>query len=231
MSGYTPAFDSIYDGTLYGRWPTAAVWATLIPLIDKHGEINRSYEAIAGMTGWPMELLRQGITELMQPDPGSRTPDEDGRRLILIDAARPWGWRVVNHAHYRERARLMAKNEREVTSGKNAERMATAAHRRSPPLTAAHRLSDANADADKNSSEKKTSPRSTRARKCPGSFEPDRAFALSALPDIDVETEVARFRDHQFRDPKSDWDGTWRNWIRTCKDTGRYARKVARQWE
>jgi hypothetical protein len=67
--------------------------------------------------------------------------------------------------------------------------------------------------------------RARRSRKCPASFEPDRAFALSALSDLDVEAELARFRDHEFREPRSDWDATWRNWIRTCKDTGRYAKK------
>ena len=122
MAGYTPAFDSIYDGTLYGRWPAAAVMATLIPLIDAKGCINRSFEAIAGMTGWPMELLKRGIEELEQPDPHSRTPAEDGRRLIKLDPARPWGWRVVNHMLYREKARKMAYDKERTESGRDAER-------------------------------------------------------------------------------------------------------------
>lgn len=141
--GYTPAFDDIYMGTLYGRWPAAAVWASLLPLIDANGCIDMSLQAICGMTGWPMDLLKQGIEQLMEPDPDSRSPDSEGRRLVPMEPGRPWGWRAVNHRKYRERARLQNKNAREVESGQNQERMATkppltAAHRRSPPLTPSH---------------------------------------------------------------------------------------------
>ena len=72
----------------------------------------------------------------------------------------------------------------------------------------------------------KTRSGRARTRRCPVDYEPDRAFALSVLPDLDVETEVSRFRDHEFRDPRSDWAAVWRNWVRTGRDTGRYARKL-----
>lgn len=144
MSGYTPVFSEIYMGSLYGRWPAAAVWASLLPLCDKNGVIDASPQAIAGMTGWPLDLLMQGITDLLQPDPDSRTPDEDGRRLMPLEG-RPWGWRVVNHGKYREKARLSAKNAREVEEGRNAERLRD---RRRPPETAADPLSNANANSD-----------------------------------------------------------------------------------
>jgi hypothetical protein len=133
MAGYTPAFSSIYDGTLCGKWPTAVVWASLLPLIDSRGEIRMSYEAIAARTGWPMDLLRQGISDLMLPDPDSQSEAEEGRRLVLLDASKNWGWRAVNHALYREKARLMSKAQREIANGSNRERMKD---RRGPPGTA-----------------------------------------------------------------------------------------------
>lgn len=113
MSGYTAVFSDIYMGTLYGRWPAAPVWATLLPLIDQHGRIDMSMQAIAGMTGWPIDLLEQGIQQLMEPDPNSRTDGHEGRRLIPIDPNRPWGWIAVNHGKYKEKARLLHKNARE----------------------------------------------------------------------------------------------------------------------
>jgi hypothetical protein len=133
--GYTPAFDSIYTGTLFGRWPMAAVWGSLIPLIDPKGQINFSYEALAGMIGWPMDLLRQGIAQLMEPDPGSRSEAEDGRRLVPIDPTRGWGWRVVNHALYREKARKQFHNQQAVESGANRERMQTRRDQTRPGTT------------------------------------------------------------------------------------------------
>lgn len=156
MAGYTPVFDSIYTGTLYGKWPTAAVWASLLPLFDKNGVLDLSIDAICGMTGWPRDLMEQGINALMQPDPHSRTKGEDGRRLVLIDPDRSWGWRAVNHSRYREKARLLNRDAERVASGQNAARMArrrTPGDPRRPPETPADPPSDADAytDADKNS--------------------------------------------------------------------------------
>ena len=139
LSGYTPVFSSIYDGTLYGKWPAAAVFATLLPLADVRGHIDMSPEAIAGRTGWPLELLLQGIEQLCEPDRKSRSQELEGRRLVPLDPGRSWGWSIVNHELYREKARLMAKNAREIEDGKNAARMKD---RRRPPETAADPLSN-----------------------------------------------------------------------------------------
>jgi hypothetical protein len=63
------------------------------------------------------------------------------------------------------------------------------------------------------------------SRRVPESFSPDEAFALAALPDLDIKTEVAKFRDCEFAKPRKDWPATWRTWIRNCKDSGRYSRR------
>jgi hypothetical protein len=115
-------YGSIYDGTLMGQWPAAAVFASILPLADKNGNIDLNPKLIAYKTGWPPELLTQGIEQLMQPDPHSRSKDKEGRRLELIDPNRPWGWHVVNHQLYREKSRLAEKNALYTQSGKDAER-------------------------------------------------------------------------------------------------------------
>ena len=119
---YTPVFSSIYTGTLYGRWPAAAVWATLLPLFDRHGILDVSIDALCVMTGWPRDLLELGIKQLMETDPSSRSPAEGGRRLVLLEEGRSWGWKAVNHSHYREQARLLAKDSARTASGLDAER-------------------------------------------------------------------------------------------------------------
>lgn len=135
MSGYTPVFRSIYSGSLFGQWPAAAVMATILPLCDPQGRIDLHPKAIAAMTGWPQPLLEQGIAQLSEPDPESRTDVAEGRRLVLLDESRAWGWQVVNFAAYREKARLMAKSAREVATGSNKKRL-TAGDRRRPPVNA-----------------------------------------------------------------------------------------------
>jgi hypothetical protein len=139
VSGYVPLFDSVLDGTLFGKWPHTGIWTCLLSQVDQHGEIDMHPNLLAAKIGVPADLLMSCISDFMKPDPGSRTKDHDGRRLELIDAdSRDWGWRVINHAKYREKARLKAKAQREVESGENAKRMND---RRSPPETAADPLS------------------------------------------------------------------------------------------
>lgn len=131
MSGYTPAFESIYTGSLHGQWPTAAVWASLLPLIDARGRIDMSFQAIATMTGWPIDLLRQGIAKLEEPDADSRSPAEEGRRLVKLDPNRSWGWRVVNHGLYKERAR----EKQRSADGRNAEKVREWRNRQNKDVT------------------------------------------------------------------------------------------------
>lgn len=149
MSGYTPVFKLIFQGTLCGQYPDTAAWLFFLALADKNGHVDMTPQFISAVTGMPVDDLTACIERFMQPDPGSRSSAEEGRRLVLIDPARSWGWRIVNHDKYREKARLAAKNAREVEEGANAERLkhrrSTAGDRRRPPLTDP---SNANANTD-----------------------------------------------------------------------------------
>lgn len=245
MSGYTPVFDSVFHGTLCGQWPTLPVWLTILPLADKNGHIDMTYQAIAALTGWPLDLLKQAIGTLTQPDPDSRSPEEEGRRLVLLDPTnRQWGWRVVNHGQYREKARKQMQQIAATESGRDAERKRIererariGAHHPSPAMSggvqscpavsSAGRLSDSDSDSDSDARGRARK----RAMRLPDDFEPDLAYARDAVPDIDAQAEYERFRDFWrskagSAGTKLDWPATWRNWIRTCRDSGKYARRV-----
>ena len=237
MSGYTPVFSEIYMGSLYGRWPAAAVWASLLPLCDKNGVIDASPQAIAGMTGWPLDLLMQGITDLLRPDPDSRTPDDDGRRLTPLEG-RPWGWRVVNHGKYREKARKMAYDSERTASGRDAERKRAerASVPRSPDASREVPLSDSDANTDPFTSSLRSEvpptavlPRAKRsATRIPEDFglTPEReAYAVKNLPRVDAPALMEAFRDHWKaasgpKARKTDWDATWRTWVRNANQFG-----------
>lgn len=122
MSGYTPVFSSIFQGTLCGRWPDTGVWLCLLALADKHGHVDMTVSYISAITGVPAEMLSECITRFMAEDPQSRTQEQEGRRLRSIDAGRGWGWVIVNHAKYREKARLQSKDSRRTDAGEDAER-------------------------------------------------------------------------------------------------------------
>lgn len=63
------------------------------------------------------------------------------------------------------------------------------------------------------------------SRKCPASFEPrePEAFIADNAPGVDWRAETAKFRDHTFKTARTDWDGTWRNWMRTAFESLRPA--------
>lgn len=122
MSGYTPLFDSLTKGTLCGRWPDIGLWPIVLSLADKHGIVDCTPVHLAAITGLPVDEVIACMERFCEPDPYSRSQDCEGRRLIQLDGHRDWGWQVVNHAKYREKARLTAKNARDTASGKEAAR-------------------------------------------------------------------------------------------------------------
>lgn len=128
--GYTPLFSSVFSGSLYGKYPDTAAWIFLLALADKHGVVDSTPEYISGVTGMPLADLLGCIARFLEPDPKSRSPENQGRRLVLVDPSRAWGWRIVNFAKYRERARLASKAANEIDSGKNAKRMRARRDRR-----------------------------------------------------------------------------------------------------
>jgi hypothetical protein len=243
--GYTPVFSSIYDGTLYGKWPDAAVFATLLPLADAQGRIDMSLQAIAGRTGWPLELLRQGIEGLCSPDTESRTDAEDGRRMVLLDPSRPWGWRLVNHGKYREKARKAAFDAERIASGQNAARMAarrpdeTRADPRRPDETRADPPSDSDTDSNTDKNGREARKRAPTAQRIPEDFEltPERRKVAEA-ENADPDREFAKFTDHWraasgANARKHDWDATWRNWCRKAAEFRRgpaQASQPAQTW-
>lgn len=99
---YGKLFTSMYDGTLAatGPWQALVTFQQLIALADRDGVVDMTAAAISRRTSIPLEIIELGITELMKPDPQSRTPTEEGRRITLLEEHRTWGWRLVNYKHY-----------------------------------------------------------------------------------------------------------------------------------
>lgn len=108
---YGKIFDSIYDGTLRTNWQALVTFQQLIILADKSGVVDMTPHAIHGRTGIPMEIIEAGLDHLSKPDPYSRSNEEEGRRIVLIDDCRPWGWRLVNHGYYNRLRSMEEKRE------------------------------------------------------------------------------------------------------------------------
>lgn len=98
---YTKLFNVLLTSSVWNESDsTRVVWITLLALADKHGEVHGSIPGIARVAGVEVEECREAFEVLAAPDPDSRTPDEEGRRILPIDG----GWVLVNHQKYREMA-------------------------------------------------------------------------------------------------------------------------------
>ena len=111
---YAKIFDSIWDGSMRGKSDPLFVFVNLLTHADDQGVVDRHWKPICDETGLPEKRVIDALNFLEQPDPDSRSILEDGRRIIRIDSHRSWGWRIVNHGHYRELC----------TRAQNAERQA-----------------------------------------------------------------------------------------------------------
>lgn len=152
---YTKVFRSIFDGSLYGHFESTVTFLGFLILANKDGEVDQTAEKIAANTGFPLDLIQKGIADLTAPDKRSRTPDEDGKRLVLLDAHRDWGWRIVNFEKYnsirnqQERAeyfRQYRKRKRNVLRVTDA----TKGNQEQPPKTPSY--SDTDTDTDREGS-------------------------------------------------------------------------------
>lgn len=99
---YGKVFTSMYDGTLAtkGPWQALVTFQQMIVLADKDGVVDMTADAISRRTSIPLEIITTGIAELSLPDPESRSAAEDGRRIVLLEGHRTWGWQIVNYAKY-----------------------------------------------------------------------------------------------------------------------------------
>ena len=99
---YGKIFESIYDGTLAEDWRALITFQQMIVLCDSDGVLDMTTQAVSRRTGIPIEHINAGVEILEQPDPHSRTSDDQGRRIMRLDDHRAWGWKIINHQKYRD---------------------------------------------------------------------------------------------------------------------------------
>ena len=91
-------FASAFTGSLFGAGPHVfSVWAYAIAH-TRDGEVELNPAVLAAAIGMPVEEVHRAVDYLTSADPRSRSPEEDGRRLVHEGA---YLYRVVNAANYR----------------------------------------------------------------------------------------------------------------------------------
>lgn len=110
---YAKVFKSLFDGSMRGKSDMILVFVNLLCNSDSHGVVDRTARAIADETGLTVERVQAALTAMESPDAESRRPEQEGRRIVRLDDHRTWGWRIVNHEHYRQLCSRMQATERQ----------------------------------------------------------------------------------------------------------------------
>lgn len=93
-------FRCLWQGSLCGKADEQLVFVYMLAHADSGGQVEMVQSIISQQTGLPLDRVEAAIAALMAPDPESRTPDQEGRRLLPL-GERSWGWEIVNYAKYR----------------------------------------------------------------------------------------------------------------------------------
>lgn len=116
MAGYTKLFNSILASSVWQESvSTKVLWITFLAMADKDGVAEASVPGLAKIAGLSITDTEAGIKSLSAPDKYSRTRDFDGRRIEACDG----GWRILNHAKYRQK--MSADDRREYKRTKQQE--------------------------------------------------------------------------------------------------------------
>lgn len=95
-------FPQMFEGSLVDAgWEAIVTLQQLVILANVEGVVDKTPDWISRTTTIPLEIIAKGLAALEKPDPESRTPGEEGRRIVRVSDARSWGWRIVNYEHYR----------------------------------------------------------------------------------------------------------------------------------
>ncbi len=91
-------FQSMYTGSMVGAGPDVfAVWGYVLAHKDKAGTVELNPRLIATTIGMSKARAKSAVDYLCAPDPDSRNPDMDGRRLVSLG---PFLYTVVSHEKY-----------------------------------------------------------------------------------------------------------------------------------
>lgn len=165
MAGYTKLHAEILDSTIWREDDkTRLVFITLLAMANQHGEIMTSIPGLADRARVSLKDCEYALDRLMAPDPYSRTPDNDGRRVGPIAG----GYLLLNYEAYRKRmdqehqrnlardrkARSRAKQSLNETNGAMSRENVT----ESTDVTRCHDKAEAEAEADKEAKKSKILP-------------------------------------------------------------------------
>jgi len=90
---------------------TVRIWIYLLAEADLTGIVMSTLPAIARDNLMPAEKVRTILKSFMEPDPDSRDPENEGRRIV-IHCEPTWAIEILNYGKYREKDFSHAERQR-----------------------------------------------------------------------------------------------------------------------
>ena len=98
---YVKMYEQLFNSSIMEQpLDIRYIWMCILTLADKEGYIDMTIPSIARRINISDNKVANAIDLFVAPDPSSRTPDHDGRRLEPIRES--FGWRVINYIKYRD---------------------------------------------------------------------------------------------------------------------------------
>lgn len=100
MAGFTKLHGSIIHSSVWQTpYHVRVVWITMLAMADANGLVEASIGGLAKEASVKRPECLEALESFLSPDPDSRTPDFEGRRIEEVQG----GWLLINHAQYRDR--------------------------------------------------------------------------------------------------------------------------------
>ena len=235
---FTKLFSSITESTVWCEPDTTRIcWICLLAMADSRGRVFGSIPGIANRARISVDAARIAMTTFLSPDPDSRTPVAEGRRIETIDG----GWRLINHEKYREirdqesikeaKRKYINKRREEERKAKGVDQDVDNVDQSRSDVDRCRHNAEAEAEADK---ERTTSipPSAPKQKKLTG-VDPDFQINETGLKyakerGVNVATQLQAFLNHhQAKATKlKDWQAGWRVWCDKSVEFGRSPGKV-----
>ncbi len=97
---FVKLFNQILDSSIADNRPLRHFFTDLLLCCDPQGFVVMTESAIARRIGATLEEVKWGLEELEKPDPRSKTPDNEGRRIERLEGS-GYGWRILNFETYK----------------------------------------------------------------------------------------------------------------------------------
>lgn len=202
---YGKLYESCFEGSMVGLGSDVfALWSYILAKA-KFGMVDLNPRLVSAAIGMTEQEFHDALAILSSPDPKSRNPEEEGRRVVQRG---PLQWEVVSWKLY-EAFKSTEGHRAYMREARRASRERAAGDRPKAPK--------AKKKAEKTGDSVIGTKRAKAWRRVPETWQPlDSHAALAAQLNVDLLAEEAKFRDHEFRSPKTDADAAFRTWLRNA---------------